>query len=81
MDFDFADFRQVELIALEREAALWIGEGIIPRGRTKAWKTGLLAFFDSTKKIVEGEGDTLQDILSDLRMNAGEIRSFGLDLW
>jgi hypothetical protein len=81
MDFDFADFLQVELIALEREAALWIGEGIIPGARTKAGKSGLLAFLDSAKEIVEGEADALQDILNDLGMNAGEVFSFGLDLW
>src|SRR5262249_37357822 len=35
---------------------------------------------DATKKFVESDSDTLQDILNDLRMNAGKVWSVFFDL-
>src|SRR5262249_9194427 len=77
MDFDFADLRQMKRLAIERKSALRIGEGIISRVGTKARISRFLAFLHATKEIVKGEGDALQYILQNLRIDARRVLALG----
>jgi hypothetical protein len=46
----------------------------------KARIAGLLTLFDSTKEIIKGALDALQDVLNDLGMNVSKFRAIIFDL-
>lgn len=79
LDFDFADFRQTQLRALNRKTKLRISETVIARARTKARKTCLRFALHTSKEGFEGLVNSLQGVLKDLRIDAVKLWAGLLD--
>jgi hypothetical protein len=82
-DFDATDLRQMQFFRLliELKSALFVGERVVSRTRTKARKTRDLTFSDAAKEMLKGQINAPQGFLDDLRMNSCEARVFLFDLW
>src|SRR5262245_25997080 len=81
-DFDATDLRQMQFFRLliELKSALFVGERVVSRTRTKARKTRDLTFSDAAKEMLKGQINAPQGFLDDLRMNSCEARVFLFDL-
>src|SRR5215475_6235262 len=67
-------------LLIELKSALFVGEGVVSRTRTKARKTRDLTFSDSAKEMLKRQINAPQGFLEDLRMNSCDARVFLFDL-
>jgi hypothetical protein len=81
-DFDATDLRQMQFFRLliELKSALFVGERVVSRRRTKARKTRDLTFSDAAEEMLKGQINAPQGFLDDLRMNSCEARVLLFDL-
>jgi hypothetical protein len=74
------NFRQVKLVAFETKAALWIGEGIVPRSGLESRTPRRFAILHAAKECVEGLIHAAQGILKNLAMNPAHVLTDLFDL-
>src|SRR5215510_2188948 len=67
-------------LLIELKSALFVGERVVSRTRTKARKTRDLTFSDAAKEMLKRQIDAPQGFLDDLRMNSRNARVFLFDL-
>lgn len=68
-DSDCPNSRQVQLIALQLETALWIGETVIASFAAKAGVAWLLACFYAPEECLERKVNSCANVLEDLRID------------
>ncbi len=85
-DFDFADFRQTQMRAVERKSELRIGERVVACAGTEAWESDARASrfrlpLHPSKERFERLVNSVQRVLQYLRVDAAQLRSdfFNLD--
>jgi hypothetical protein len=76
-----ADFRQVKLVALKPESALWIGEGIESRGRLESRIPRCFSILHPTKESLEGLIHTAKSILKNLAVNGAYVFTDFFNRW
>jgi REP-associated tyrosine transposase len=76
-----SDFRQVKLVALKPESALWIGEGIETRGRLESRIPRCFSILHPTKESLEGLIHTAKGILKNLAVNGAYVLTDFFNRW
>jgi len=81
LDFDLADFRQLEFARLDSKTGLRIGEAVVSSASAETRKAGFLACFDSAKESIKGFVQSPENVLQYLRVNHAEFGANRFDFW
>src|SRR5215208_3266159 len=80
LDFDIANFGELELARRDSKARLRKREAVVSRARTEAREAWFIAGFYPAKECVKRFIESPQDILQYLRVNHAKLRANALDV-